>query len=329
MKKNISVLFFLLGIVKVSFPSQCIQDDRTLTERLFQGKCGTIFTCKVLTFYIPEEMKNVSRSDGSIGAIATAEIKEIFFGNVDSNIVTLYAGNYLAVGKEYIIYTGGSGHAFGFGGMCDRLTKAVTQDANYEIQTLKKFSEIFKMKMTGEFIFKNSHDVIVATGKYENGNPIETWKHFYNNGKLKAEYDLKRNITTQFASNGFIKTKDFVKNKRKIYESYSEKVNGQLKYKVIDFYKTDTDEVSTFFEYYDNGKIKNIGNQELYTSSRHDGWSGIRIGECKEYFENGKLRVKGKYIKNLRCGVWKWYNEDGKLKNKIDYKKGEYVPSLP
>jgi len=56
-----------VALCKSSFGS-CAGDDRTLTEMLFQGKVGAIFTCKVLSFSTPTYPDNmiVSSSDGSI-----------------------------------------------------------------------------------------------------------------------------------------------------------------------------------------------------------------------------------------------------------------------
>ena len=51
MKILISI-FLTIGVLNSSLGC-CIEDNRGLTEMLFQGKPRTVFTCKVLTFSTP------------------------------------------------------------------------------------------------------------------------------------------------------------------------------------------------------------------------------------------------------------------------------------
>ncbi len=43
---------------------------------------------------------------------------------------------------------------------------------------------------------------------------------------------------------------------------------------------------------------------------------GIRHGRHREYFPNGKLKLRGKYVKNHPKGTWKYYTEEGKFDRK-------------
>ena len=43
------------------------------------------------------------------------------------------------------------------------------------------------------------------------------------------------------------------------------------------------------------------------------GYSLIRY---REYYENGKLRLRGKYSHNQPKGTWKYYTEEGKFERK-------------
>ena len=128
--RTLLIILLFAGFYQSSWGC-CSDDNRTLTEMLFQGKAGTIFTCKVLTFSTPTYPDNiiVSSSDGSIDGTAIVEIITVYFGNVDTNIVTLRAGSYMTVGMTYLIYTGGSGRIFGFGGNCDRWSKQVKDNS--------------------------------------------------------------------------------------------------------------------------------------------------------------------------------------------------------
>ena len=214
MRTLLTILLFV-GLYKSSWGC-CVGDDRTLTERLFQGKAGTIFTCKVLTFSTPTYPDNtiVDRSDGSIDGTATAEIVSVYFGKVDTNIITLRAGSYLTVGNTYLIYSRGSGRVFGFGGDCDRWSKQITDNPTItnELLILKQFSDILKNKTSGQFTFTNSKNIVVAKGQFKKGVATKTWQHFYDNGIIKAEFDLIKNITSgktgvykEFYENGNLK----------------------------------------------------------------------------------------------------------------------------
>jgi antitoxin component YwqK of YwqJK toxin-antitoxin module len=322
MKILLTILLFV-GLYKSSFGC-CAEENRTLTEMLFETKQGTIFTCKVLTMIVPKQ--TFRSSDGSIDGTATVEIINVFFGHVDTNVVTLHAGDYMEVGKSYIIYTSGSGRIFAFGGICDRWSKQVTDNINVqnELQTLKQFSDIIKNKATGEFIFKNSKNAVIAQGKFKKGRPVKIWKHYYDNGIVKAEYDIAKGITIQYSDKGEIKSKNTIVKNVGIYEHYSDKIIGQLEFTFLQI-TNDTGLTLKCTEYFANGKIKQITN-EIDINTKEGSVKGTtstgRTGEYKEYYENGNLKVSGQYITGKRKELWKWYNENGSLKTEVDYKDG-------
>ena len=320
MKTLLTILLFI-GLFNSSYAS-CASDDRTLTEMLFQDKAGTIFTCKVLTFSIPTYPDNiiVSNSDGSIDGTATVEIVTVYFGEVDTNIVTLRAGSYLTIGMTYLIYTGGSGRFFGFGGNCDRWSKQVTVNpaTTNELLILKQFSDIFKNKSSGQFTFTNSKNIVLAKGYFKNGKAIKIWQHFYDSGIIKAEFDLTKNITSQFTSNGFIKSKNTINKNIGIYEQYSDKVSGLLSYKFIEV-EMKKEMIMECSEYFSNGKLKNLSSA-VYINNKST--STGKTGDYKEFFENGNMKLQGQYKTNKRIGLWKWYNENGEFNTEFDYKDG-------
>jgi hypothetical protein len=49
----------------------------------------------------------------------------------------------------------------------------------------------------------------------------------------------------------------------------------------------------------------------------------VKDGIYKEYYPSGKLKVKGRYRKDLKEGVWVFYDEDGSLDGRERYRKGE------
>ncbi len=322
--RTILTILLLVGFYQSSFGS-CSDDDRTLTEMLFQGKPGTFFTCKVLYFSTPTYPDSVivSNSDRSIDGTATVEILEVYFGNVDTNIVTLRAGFYMTVGMIYLIYTGGSGRVFGFGGNCDRWSKQVTGNpaTTNELLILKQFSDIFKNKSSGQYTFTNSKNIVIAEGQFKRGKPIKIWKHYYANGTIKANFDLNKNITSQYSANGFVKSRNTVNKNIGFYEQFSNKVNGLLTFTYKEV-KNDTGIVMTVSEYFDNGSIKILSSQVNINIKGVDYYSTGKTGEYKEYYYNGKVKVTGQYFLDKRIGLWKWYHENGDFNTEFDYKDG-------
>ena len=322
--RTLLIILLFAGFYQSSWGC-CSDDNRTLTEMLFQGKAGTIFTCKVLTFSTPTYPDNiiVSSSDGSIDGTAIVEIITVYFGNVDTNIVTLRAGSYMTVGMTYLIYTGGSGRIFGFGGNCDRWSKQVKDipSTTNELLILKQFSDIFKSKISGQFTFKNYKNIVIAEGQFKKGNPTKVWKHYFDNGKIKAEYNLKTNTTSQYYENGFIKNRSTINKNIGFYEQFSDKINSQLTFTDKEV-KKDTLTIMTVTEYYDNGSIKNISSQINIIYKGGSVSSTGKTGEYKEYYKNGNLKLQGQYKTDKRIGLWKWYHENGKFNTEFDYKDG-------
>jgi len=249
---------------------------------------------------------------------ATAEIIEVFFGKVDTNIVTLIKVPTLEVGKYYLVYASGTGSIFR--GSPKQLTDYPKSTSEFQI--IKDFSDIFKYKKSGHFTFKNVKGIIVAKGRYKNGVAIGKWKHYNDDGKIKSFYDLKHKITSQFFANGFVKSKQYSLNNITFYENYYENKNGLMRYKGIHtLYMNDIDS-GVFYEYYENGIVKLISRSvmDMKSSGSHP------TGFYEEYHSNGKLKLFGRYNdQGWRILIWKSYNEDGTLKSETDYKNGTTI----
>jgi len=330
--KTLFSILLLVGLIKSSFSCTVI-DNKTLTEKLFKGEAVTIFTCKILTIIIPKidsntikTFKNDSNTiiideepNSNISWTATAEIVQVYFGKVDTNIITLKSWSILQIGKTYLVFTSGNGKIFS--GKCDNI--ADSPDLAYEVQIIKQFSDIFKNKSTVKFTFTNSKGVIIAEGQYLKGKPIKVWKHFYDNGIIKSEYDLKKNVTSQYLANGFIYSKSTVNKNVVINEQYSNTVNGQVKFKYEEFLN-DSGSVMLTYLYYDNGNINNLYGEIFIENKRSNSSSSTgKTGIYKVYYENGKLKLKGQYDHNRRIGLWKWYNENGTFDAEFDFKDGK------
>ena len=76
-------------------------------------------------------------------------------------------------------------------------------------------------------------------------------------------------------------------------------------------------ETGTLKTYYDDKK-KKIKEEQTFKQ-------GIPHGSAKIYYENGKLKAEGKYIKGKREGVFKFYSDKGTLTEEKLYKDGVLV----
>jgi antitoxin component YwqK of YwqJK toxin-antitoxin module len=301
--RKILVILILVGTTGSSFAC-CDGDDRTLTELLFNGKAGTIFTCKILTAsilptnWIDKSGMEMSMqcSSGCQKATETAQIITVYFGKVDTDIVTLYAYTLFPVGTTWLIYAGGDGKAFGCGGKCDRWTKEVPNNPETlsEVQTIKQFSEIIKMKKSGNYSFKNEKGTVIGGGSFKNGNPVGLWKHYDNKGKIHAKYNFKG------------KTVD--------YTLYSKMKSGHILHHET---KTTADSIITLkqTDYDENGKLRGKYGCTYFKKRGSNQCSGeVFFGRYEEYYDGGAPRTIGRYAHAKKVGKWKEYNAVGDLK---------------
>jgi len=49
--------------------------------------------------------------------------------------------------------------------------------------------------------------------------------------------------------------------------------------------------------------------------------NGIKHGEYKDWFKDGKIRTVGFYKMGMRNGVWNWYDERGIVTLQVKYEK--------
>lgn len=271
-------------------------DDRSLTEKLFKGNPGTVFTCKVLTF-TPQTYSagtSLKMSDGSINARATVQIIKVYFGAIDTSVITLKANSPLSVNNSYLIYAYENGHEYSFGSECDRWSKPFSTSADFvdEVRLLEEFAVIHRNKKSGKFTFKNGNGTVLATGTYKRGVPAKTWKHYYNSGIIKAELDYQTGTTKKYSPMGSI-TAHNIGNKN----------------------------IATY-EYFGSGKLKIVRSWEKVDISDMDTIVTADGEDYKEYYESGVLRVEGVSVGIKRIYIWRWYNEDGTLYAEFDYKNG-------
>jgi antitoxin component YwqK of YwqJK toxin-antitoxin module len=72
-------------------------------------------------------------------------------------------------------------------------------------------------------------------------------------------------------------------------------------------------------KFYSNGKVKKKFTSDVMK------WM---YDEYIEYFDNGKIKIYGKYQDDWRVGEWKWYKSDGSLANTEKYRINKlYFPN--
>lgn len=330
MRTVIIIIFFLRQITVFG---SCGYDGRTLTEMLFERKAGTIFTCEILTMTVPRQfisepdsnglIREYYSSSGGIDGTATAKIIRVYFGTVDTSVITLKTASSLIIGKQYLIYTSGGGRVFPCGGNCDDRTHQLTGTPENlsELKILNQFADIYKNKRSGKYTFLSSTNKVLATGEFKKGVPIKTWKHYFTDGTLKTENDLQAKRTKIYYANGFILNDNIEYKDSSVSLSYSNVIKGQLNYRWVTF-PNNKGFVSTMYEYFPNGNLK-LCESTVYIEVKGGGTSTDgKIGKYIEGFENGKIKVVGEMNKTKRIGLWKWYNEDGSFNAQFDYKDG-------
>jgi len=92
-------------------------------------------------------------------------------------------------------------------------------------------------------------------------------------------------------------------------------MNGNLQ--MVGHYKTKKGDFREgYFKYFfENGKIKSEGN---YVKNKES-------GKWKIYLENGELDCEGEFLNGKKNGEWIWFLENGKICAKENYKKNKRI----
>ncbi len=324
MRTIILIIVFLLRLTD-GF-GICGYDDRTLTQMLFENKAGTIFTCRILTMAVPKQegdMIVVNACGGGIDGTAMAQIIRVYFGKVDTNVVTLRTESSLEVGKSYLIYTIGEGRLFGCGGHCDQWTHQITDspEDRSELKILEQFADVYKNKKSGKYTFLSAKKIVLASGEFKKGIPVKTWKHYFADGSLKTEEDLEAKSKKVYSANGLMLVHNVEYKDSSVSLAYSNVVSGRLDYRWVTF-PNSKGFVMTMYEYYPNGNLK-LCESTVYVGEKGGGISSNgKTGRYIEGYENGKIKVLGAMNHLKRIGRWKWYNDDGSLNAEFDYRDG-------
>jgi|GEM_PF-1079337 len=144
---------------------------------------------------------------------------------------------------------------------------------------------------------------ITAEGTFFNGMQIGQGKEYYENGQLK--------YIGHFSN-------DYVAGQGKLFDEI-----GKLKYEG----NFENGYASGYGKLYDdNGYLKCEGNfARLSTIMECEKDPSVPSGKCKEYYENGKLKYIGNFYNGLRHGEGKCYDRNGHLLHKGRFEYGSPV----
>jgi antitoxin component YwqK of YwqJK toxin-antitoxin module len=191
----------------------------------------------------------------------------------------------------------------------------------------------------GHWIKNYSNGSTMYEGYFKDDHPVGEFKRYYENKIIKSlliySPDGKEAAATTYHSNGYVSSKGTYIN--------------QIKEGKWQFFSASTDGYMISEEYYTanqrNGQsVKFYPDNTIAESVSYH--NDLRNGECIQYyhggaiclksyyvdgklsgtyevwFKNGRPEFSGKYINDVKEGIWLMYNSDGTLKYRIEYKGG-------
>jgi len=208
-----------------------------------------------------------------------------------------------------------------------------------------------------KFYYENGN--LSSEGNMKNGKPEGFWKTYYPSGIIKSEgnrknykldstwifYDEKGNKKLElnylkgnkngkkinYNFYGFILREEYYANNVRdsitnIYFNDTLKQGGL--YIVTNF--KENEKHGKELEYMQEGLLIRITTYDKGYITKEDEINrldifGMKTGKWKEYYDNGKVKMEGKYKKDKKEGIFREYTVDGKLKNTDKYKNGIIV----
>jgi antitoxin component YwqK of YwqJK toxin-antitoxin module len=191
----------------------------------------------------------------------------------------------------------------------------------YNVSGLKKSETWYKNALKhGVYTEYDEEGNILIRGLYDHGNKNGPWLYYYYSGKLKEEIsykkDIKHGLHIMYYDNGALASVTQYENGSRVHEkTYFS--TGKIK-SVTSYQGGDAQ--GPFMRFYENGNIRIRGR---FCKSRY-------CRTYREYYSNGKPKVRGSYNKEgKKEGVWKEYKDTGGIQKKLLYKNGALQESAP
>jgi len=190
----------------------------------------------------------------------------------------------------------------------------------------------------GKWIKKDRIGNILYEGYFENGQPVDTFRHYYpEKNKLKAlaiHRDNGEMFVKNYYENGKLKAegkyinrkKDslwrfFRKEGRLVSEEYF-KENIRHGKAVFYFFSGDTLKVTRYKAGKQHGEEKvyyeggDLNKKVMYDEGKLD-------GDYQVFYPDGDTMTSGVYQQNRKDSVWRYFNESGELIKEEHYQKGK------
>jgi antitoxin component YwqK of YwqJK toxin-antitoxin module len=379
-------IYFCLSFSFNSMAQGCsaAPDTRPLPQLLYKNDDKlVVFSCKVVSSYIEESgkaysiaeikeiyfgktnLKKVRLWTGSFAPILPPpflrpqpqpkkqEIRKDYnmtYASTEEGVIlssgSEYWGIKMPIDSFYIIYSTND-TSYNQNYMWHSKELKQTPAIKKEIETLKKFTAIFKDKKSGDYIFKDSKNNIQATGAYKKGKLNGVWKQYNEKGNLVSWEDFRNDIYKLYYLSGNISTTTTKYEDSTVIENYVDRSYLQFFSRTVEI-KNDTGKLeitSTYDkegcinsqynvltvdrkpypkvchiglhkEFYPNGTIMKVTEYQFNSDNK-------KAGIYQQFYPNGQIKLKAHIYLDRRVGCWTWYNEDGTFWAEWDYMDGK------
>jgi antitoxin component YwqK of YwqJK toxin-antitoxin module len=156
---------------------------------------------------------------------------------------------------------------------------------------------------------ENTHPLLSKYAKSQTSSTL---------AKSKAYFDAFESFGFQFNSQGsLIKTLAYLKMKVDETETEEQILEQELVSK-FDKYATSNAEIDSMFvlQMIEDGIYKKYYPDAQKIEIKAETKKGVMHGKYEEFYQNGILRVKGKYRSGKKVGIWKYYDSRGDQRDK-------------
>lgn len=259
-KKYLFSIMILAGFINNTFA--CGGYITPFTERIANGNVGTIFLCKVINVKL-ETGKDFINCNGTVchsfrsnypKDTTLVEVITVYFGKADTNYFYILGTSYYKAGSKYLMFRNENQGIY--------IYKFVeiennNLDSSIEIQSVKRYANILKQKLTGKLYYKTQNGNVLCEVEFKKGVPVNTWKEFNRDGILQITYNLNSKVKCTYYENGLLQRKDSMCNKDYFSWYYSDQIENRLYDKSEQKFLNDSDWIRKSFTYYYNLDLVN------------------------------------------------------------------------